>query len=316
MARIVVTGGAGFIGSHLAAALAKEGHDVTIFDNLDAYYPLPLKMLNLEDAKRAGCSFVKGDILDERLLSDALEGADVVFHQAAQPGVRASVEDPLRSHGVNATGTLAVLEAARKADVDRVINASSSSVYGEAQLPLREEHAVAPISPYGASKLIAEHYARIYHVLHGMKTVSLRYFTVYGPRMRPDLAIPLFLGKIRAGTRPRVFGDGNQSRDFTHISDVVRLNVALVDRPGPWGEALNVGAGARTTVNELLQILGKQLGKRVEAEYVSPQKGDVRDTLASTEKAARLLGYSPKVPIREGVRDYVTWYLAHEKEYA
>jgi UDP-glucose 4-epimerase len=310
MSKVVITGGAGFIGSHIAAEVAKE-YEVVIIDNLDNYYSPDLKRRNLETLlANPNVRFVEGDITDTDLLRRVIDSdVEFVFHEAAQAGVRISVEDPFKPNNVNVLGTLNVLKASLDAGVKRVINASSSSVYGKVQyLPFDEAHPTMPVSPYGVSKLAAEHYCRVFYEVYGLPTVSLRYFTVYGPRMRPDLAISIFTGKMLANEPITVYGDGEQTRDFTYIDDIVRVNRRLLETSAADGYAMNVGGGHRITVNDLIGHLREITGSASEVVYSDKQKGDAEHTLADTSLAGELVGYRPEVSIREGLGRFVEWY--------
>lgn len=309
MSKIVITGGAGFIGSHIAEALVQD-HEVVIVDNLDDYYSPALKQRNLDCVIAKGdVDFVKGDVTDLDLVRMVIDDTvDFVFHEAAQAGVRISVEDPFKPNNVNVLGTLNVLKASLDADVRRVINASSSSVYGKVQyLPFDEAHPTMPVSPYGVSKLAAEHYCRVFYEVYGLPTVSLRYFTVYGPRMRPDLAISIFTRKMLANELITVFGDGEQTRDFTYINDIVRVNLQLLETDAADGYAMNVGGGQRITVNDLIAYLRKITGNMSEVVYSDKQKGDAEHTLADVGRARELVGYRPEVSIEEGLAKFVKW---------
>jgi len=310
MSKIVITGGAGFIGSHIAEALV-EDHEVVIVDNLDDYYSPTLKQRNLDCIMEKGdLDFVQGDITDLDLLRNVIDDTvDYVFHEAAQAGVRISVEDPFKPNNVNVLGTLNVLKASLDAGVRRVINASSSSVYGKVQyLPFDEAHPTMPVSPYGVSKLAAEHYCRVFYEVYGLPTVSLRYFTVYGPRMRPDLAISIFTRKMHASEPITVFGDGEQTRDFTYIDDIVRANLKLLGTDVADGYAMNVGGGQKITVNDLIAHLRKITGSTSEVMYSNKQKGDAEHTLADVGRAKELVEYSPEVSIGEGLDRFVEWH--------
>jgi len=310
MSKIVITGGAGFIGSHIAEALV-EDHEVVIVDNLDDYYSPTLKQRNLDCVMVKGdVDFVQGDITDLDLLRNVIDDTvDYVFHEAAQAGVRISVEDPFKPNNVNVLGTLNVLKASLDAGVRRVINASSSSVYGKVQyLPFDEAHPTMPVSPYGVSKLAAEHYCRVFYEVYGLPTVSLRYFTVYGPRMRPDLAISIFTRKMHASEPITVFGDGEQTRDFTYIDDIVRANLKLLGTDVADGYAMNVGGGQKITVNDLIAHLRKITGSTSEVMYSNKQKGDAEHTLADVGRAKELVEYSPEVSIGEGLDRFVEWH--------
>jgi len=313
MSKIVITGGAGFIGSHIAEALVQD-HEVIIVDNLDDYYSPALKQRNLDCVMAKGdAKFVRGDITDLDLVRKVIdETVDYVFHEAAQAGVRISVEDPFKPNSVNVLGTLNVLKASLDAGVRRVINASSSSVYGKVQyLPFDEAHPTLPVSPYGVSKLAAEHYCRVFYEVYGLPTVSLRYFTVYGPRMRPDLAISIFTQKMLANEPITVFGDGEQTRDFTYIDDIVRVNRKLLETDAADGYAMNVGDGHRIAVNDLISHLREITGSASEVMYSDKQKGDAEHTMADVGLARELVSYRPEVSIDEGLDRFSRWYVRH-----
>lgn len=309
MSKVVITGGAGFIGSHIAEEIAKE-YEVVVIDNLDDYYSPEIKKQNLDLLlKNKNVSFVNGDIRDSTLLKQVID-ADVefVFHEAAQAGVRISVENPFKPNDVNVVGTLNVLQASLDAGVKRVINASSSSVYGKVKyLPFDESHPTQPVSPYGVSKLAAEHYCRVFYEVYGLPTVSLRYFTVYGPRMRPDLAISIFTRKMLANEPITVFGDGEQTRDFTYIDDIVRANCELLRTSAADGHAMNIGGGHRITMNELIADLRGIIGSVSEVMYTGKQKGDAEHTLADTSLAKKSVGFEPKFSLVEGLDKFVDW---------
>jgi UDP-glucose 4-epimerase len=324
MSHAVLTGGAGFIGSHLAARLLEEGLSVVIVDNLDPYYDVRLKRKNLQAVEAAAreegagdYAYVDADVTDleacQRLVAE--HGPEVVFHEAAQAGVRASVEDPFKPNRVNVEGTMNMLVAARDSEVGRFVNASSSSVYGQvAYLPFDEHHPTRPVSPYGVSKLAAEHYCRVFTEVYGLPTVSLRYFTVYGPRMRPDLAVPRFSKRLLAGERPVVFGDGEQTRDMTFVDDVVEANLRLI-RPGVRleGQSVNVGSGRRLSVNQLLDVLRDLTGSDLEAVYEDTAVGDARDTWAAIDGARELIGYAPSTKLEEGIERFLDWFRGDEE---
>lgn len=313
MSKVVITGGAGFIGSHIAEEVAKE-YEVVIIDNFDDYYSPDLKRRNLKILlANPNVRFVEGDITDLGLLRRVIDSdVEFVFHEAAQAGVRISVEDPFKPNNINVLGTLNVLKASLDAGVRRVINASSSSVYGKVQyLPFDEAHPTMPVSPYGVSKLAAEHYCRVFYEVYGLPTVSLRYFTVYGPRMRPDLAISIFTKKMLANEPVTVFGDGEQTRDFTYIDDIVRVNRKLLETDAADGCAMNVGGGHRITVNDLIAHLREITGSASEVVYSDRQKGDAEHTLADTSLAEKLVGYRPEISILEGLGRFVMWYRQH-----
>jgi UDP-glucose 4-epimerase len=297
---ILVTGGAGFIGSHLAAHLAVLGHDVKILDNLASGRRSNVLAVG-EDAE-----LVEGDIQSYERVHNAVAGCDVVFHQAALPSVPRSVQDPLTSNATNVTGTLNVLLASRDAGVRRVVFASSSSIYGaEPELPAREDAAPLPISPYATAKLACEGYCRSFNEVYGLETVALRYFNVFGPRQDPRseyaAVIPRFINGLLAGDSPTIFGDGEQSRDFTFVDDVVEANLLAMDAPGVAGQVFNVARGERTTVNGLLQELSTVIGVGVDPQYAPARPGEVRHSLADVSRARSVLGWESHVDLREGL---------------
>jgi UDP-glucose 4-epimerase len=304
--KIVVTGGAGFIGSHLIEKLLEKGNEVICIDNFDDYYSPLLKRKNIEPfLENDNFLFIKDDITDKKNLQTILEGADYVFHQAAQAGVRISVENPSKPHEVNATGTLNILEAAINADVKKVINASSSSVYGKVEyLPFDEKHPTQPVSPYGVSKLLAEHYCRVFEELYGLKSVSLRYFTVYGQRMRPDLAINIFTKAALKNEPITIFGNGNKTRDFTYVDDIVAANILCIDRGSG---VYNIGGGHSISINELASKIIEINKSKSEIIHIDKVKGDVEHTLANSQKAENEIGWKPETTIETGLRRYAEW---------
>jgi UDP-glucose 4-epimerase len=311
MSKIVVTGGAGFIGSHIAENLAKDGHEIVIVDNLDPYYSVALKMRNLNIILNSdNATFINADVTDLSMMKEILDGTvDYFYHEAAQAGVRISVEDPFKPNDVNVLGTLNVLKASLDSGVKKVINASSSSVYGKVKyLPFDEQHPTEPVSPYGVSKLAAEHYCRVFYEVYGLPTTSLRYFTVYGPRMRPDLAISIFTRKMLANEPITVFGDGKQTRDFTYIDDVVEANKRLINNKLTDGKVLNIGGGNRISVNDLIENLRSITGSTSEVIYAGKQKGDTEDTLANIDLGNKLIGYKPLFDITKGLNKFVDWF--------
>ena len=289
--------------------LLDEGHEVVAVDNFDDYYSGKMRFLQPHMGKE-GFRLDEVNILDLDSLRRSVEGADVVFHLAAQAGVRISVKDPMKAHMANTTGTLNVLLAAKSAGVRRVVSSSSSSVYGNAHsLPVKETDPTIPISPYAASKLAAEEYCRLFYDLYGLQSVSLRYFTVYGPRQRPDMAIRIFTERALNGQRPQIFGDGNQTRDFTFVSDVVDAIRRCADCPDPKGQPLNVCSGRTITVNQVVRRLLEAAGRPdLEPEYLPPQQGDVDHTWGDNTRAKHLLDWEPKVQIENGLVEFVDWY--------
>lgn len=301
----LVTGGAGFIGSHLVDALLERGAAVRVFDNFSTGSRSHLAHV----ADRI--EVVEADLRDEQAVRRAMEGVTHVLHQAALRSVERSVDDPLASDEVNVHGTLHVLVAARDAGtVRRVVYASSSSVYGDNEtLPKREDLTPSPVSPYAVSKLAAEHYCRVFTKLYGLETVSLRYFNVFGPRQNPAsryaAVVPLFMRAALRGEPLEVHGDGEQSRDFTFIEDVVQANLRALEAEGAAGEVFNIACGARHSLLEMIAVIERLAGRALERRHVAPRRGDVRHTLADIDKARRLLGYEPRVSFEEGLRR--TW---------
>ena len=315
--KILITGGAGFIGSHLAEKLAYK-HEVIILDNMDPYYDVRIKKENIKIVESKGAKFILGDVTNYDFIEKIIKenAIEIIFHEAARPGVRYSIKDPFLPNKVNVIGTLNILKASLDSDVKKVINASSSSVYGKVEyLPFDENQPTLPISPYAVSKLAAEHYCRVFHEVYGLKTISLRYFTVYGPRMRPDLAIPIFTKSILNNELPIIFGNGEQTRDFTYIDDIVDANLKLLKTNRADGEVLNIGSGRRVTINYMIDTLKNLLNSDIKSEYVDPVKGDARDTLANIDKAEKLIGYEPKTSLEEGLRKFITWYKKNPSFY-
>jgi UDP-N-acetylglucosamine/UDP-N-acetylgalactosamine 4-epimerase len=312
MARFLVTGGGGFIGSNLVEAILGRGDAARVLDNFATGRRENLARA-AEWAKAGGGSFelIEGDIRDNDTCRRAVAGADFVLHQAAIPSVQRSVQDPASSNEVNVTGTLNLLLAAREAKVKRFVMASSSSLYGESEvLPKVETMPSAPISPYGLQKLAGETYCGIFHRLYGLPTVALRYFNVFGPRQDPtseySAVIPKFIASIKAGATPTIFGDGEQTRDFSYIANVVQANLkACSAGPEALGGAYNIACGERISLNELVGILAGFAGRSVTPTYAPHRPGDIKHSLAGIDKAARLLGYRPDVTVREGLRR--TW---------
>jgi nucleoside-diphosphate-sugar epimerase len=306
---VLVTGGAGFIGSSLARAFQARGDSVRVIDNLSSG-----KRSNLEEI--AGkITVVEGDILDAEALASALAGVEVVFHQAAIPSVPRSVAAPLPSHDANATGTLRVLQAARAAGVRRVVYAGSSSAYGDTPvLPKVETMTPLPLSPYAVSKLAGEYYCQMYARTMGLETVVLRYFNVFGPRQDPTsqyaAVIPRFVTAALEGRAPVVFGDGTQSRDFCFIDNVVQANLraAEAERERVSGGVFNVACGEATDLNAVLRLVSELTGRPLTARYEPSRAGDVKHSLADIEAARTRLGYEPQVLFAEGLKRTVEWF--------
>lgn len=292
-----------------------ENHEVIVVDNFDGYYEE--KMRNLEPyLQNPQFTLVNGNILDIKLLKKLMEDVDVVFHKAAQSGVRKSVLNPMKTHQTNTTGTLNVLIAARDSDVKKVIYASSSSIYGSIdKLPQTECQQTVPISPYGVSKLAAERYCTSFYKIYGLKTVSLRYFTVYGPRQRPDMAIRIFVDQIFKRHQPIIFGDGTQTRDFTYVLDVVETNMLAMKKNNDNGGIFNIGSGRNISVNDLMQMILTLMSSTIKPIYDSAQLGDVKHTLADITQAKEILDWEPKVPLEKGLRELIDWYVLNNSRF-
>lgn len=296
----LVTGGAGFIGSHIAAALLDRNENVRVFDNM-----LTGREINLA-ALQGRAEFIQGDLRDRDALAAAMEGAEVVFHQGAIASVPRSIADPVGSLEINVNGTQNVLLAAREMGVRRVVYASSSAVYGDAPvLPKHEDLPPNTLSPYAAQKLAGELLCDVFTRIYGLETVALRYFNVFGPRQDPAseyaAVIPRFLTMLLEGKKPVVFGDGEQTRDFVYIENVVQANLLAATSPTASGRAMNIGYGEQVSLNEVLHLAGNLLGTTVEAEYREARPGDVRDSVADIRLAEDLLGYRPEVSFQEGL---------------
>jgi UDP-glucuronate 4-epimerase len=312
----LVTGGAGFIGSHLVDRLLADGWRVTVVDNFDPFYPRAVKESNMAGHfAHAGHRFIEGDILDNAVLDAAFaEPPSVVVHLAAKAGVRPSIEQPLAYHRVNVTGTLMLLERARMAGVPHFVLASSSSVYGvDPGVPWREDVATPqPISPYAASKLAAEQFAQVHSHLYGMKVTALRFFTVHGPRQRPDLAIHKFFKAILEGKPITRFGDGGTQRDYTFVDDIVQGVVGALHRErGAAFEIYNLGGSDTIALNGLIEGIERVTGRRSIIDQRPEQPGDVPRTYADITKSHRDLGYAPATPLLRGLEAFHAWYIAH-----
>jgi nucleoside-diphosphate-sugar epimerase len=315
----VVTGGAGFIGSHLVEALLARGERVRVVDNLSSGRRGNVDAA-VEAAARAGRpfarpEFVVGDLGDPDFAVRALEGAGLVFHQAAIPSVPRSVKEPVETNRANLDGTLNVLVAAREAGARRVVFAGSSAVFGDMPLlPKREDMPTRPLSPYALQKLAGEEYLKLFAALYGLETVTVRYFNVFGPRQDPSSpysgVISLFIKALLAGTAPTIHGDGGQTRDFTYVSNVVDGVLKAADTPEAAGEVIHVATGHRTSLSELLGLLQQIIGTALAPAFGPAREGDVRDSQADIGKAGRLLGYAPAVSLEDGLRRTVEWYRA------
>jgi UDP-N-acetylglucosamine/UDP-N-acetylgalactosamine 4-epimerase len=307
--RYLITGGAGFIGSHLVEHLLDRGEDVVVLDDFSTG-----RRDNLAPFQ-GRFDLVEGSITDYAVCRRAVAGADRVLHQAALGSVPRSIDNPQHTHDVNATGTLNVLRAAVDAGVKRVVFAASSSAYGDTEeLPKHEGMPTRPRSPYAVTKVTGEHYCRAFNASYGLETVALRYFNVFGPRQDPAsqyaAVVPLFVSAAIAGRQPTIFGDGEQSRDFTYIANVVESNLLACDAgPAALGEVFNVGAGDRTTINQLWETIRSLVGADVEPVHAPPRPGDVRDSLAAMGRAGEALGYAPRIDVAEGLRRTVEWYV-------
>jgi UDP-glucuronate 4-epimerase len=312
--RLLVTGAAGFIGSHLIQALLSQGDEVVGVDNFDAFYPRAMKERNLaEVGRRPGLSFWEHDILDVAALRERLTPETVIVHLAAKAGVRPSLADPVGYARANVTGTAAVLEAARQAGGTRIVFGSSSSVYGDTTpAPFREDAvAMTPVSPYAATKRAAELLLSSVAPIYGFRAASLRFFTVYGPRQRPDLAIHAFTRKMIEGNTLTLFGDGTQARDYTYCDDVIAGVLAAIRWTGtaPVGvETFNLGGNRSISTGDMVAEIARGLGVQPKVEWAPMQPGDVQRTAADLTKSSAVLGYMPKIPFPEGIRRFVHWF--------
>ncbi len=307
MAHYLVTGGAGFIGSNVIRKLLEQGHQVRVLDNF-----LTGKRENLTGVSN-DIDLIEGDLRDFDTVKMAVKTCDYVLHIGALPSVPRSVEDPLRSHDININGTVYVLEAARQEGVKRVVFSSSSSVYGDTPtLPKQEDMPLRPLSPYATNKATGEMYCGVYYRIFQLETVCLRYFNVFGPRQDPasqySAVIPKFIAAFQAGEQPTIHGDGEQSRDFTFVDNVVFANIAASTAPNAAGEVINIACGSRISVNELAQRIGALLGKEVNPQYSPARAGDVKHSLADITKAQNLLGYSNMIDIRDGLDKTIEWF--------
>ncbi len=305
--RYLVTGAAGFIGSNIVEELVRRGKQVRCIDNFATG-----RRENIEPLRK-DVEFIEGDIRHANILQDVMRGVDVVLHQAAIPSVPRSVSDPSTTNDVNVTGTLNILNAARSAGIRRVVNASSSSVYGDSpQLPKHEGMGPNPLSPYAVSKLAAERYCSVFSKIYGLETISLRYFNVFGPRQDPtsqySAVIPKFIRAIRNGEQPVIYGDGEQSRDFTYVANVVEANLLAAEAGCETGISVNCACHERTTLNELVAQINDLLGTSVTPVYENPRAGDIKHSYADISLAEQKLGFKPKIGFRKGLQLTVDWY--------
>lgn len=301
--KTLVTGGAGFIGSNIVAKLVEDGHEVTVLDNLMSGY-----RSNLDPFP--DIRFVEGDVRDAAAVAKAIEGAEVVFHLAASVGNKRSIDFPIIDAEINVIGTLQVLEAARKAGVRKIVTSSSAGIFGELKtLPIKEDHPVEPDSPYGATKLCKEKQCLAYAKLYDIEAVCLRYFNVYGPNQRFDAygnVIPIFAFQMLRGETLTIFGDGEQTRDFVNVKDVVQANIKAAQAHGVSG-AFNLGSGTRVTINELVELVGKAGGIEPKVRHGEPRAGDVRHSLADITAAHEAFGFEPGVGLEKGLAEYMRW---------
>jgi nucleoside-diphosphate-sugar epimerase len=305
---VLVTGGAGFIGSHLVDRLLRDGHAVRVLDSFAT--GRRENLVHLEDVE-----IVEGDIQSYERVHTAMRGCDCVLHQAALPSVPRSVQDPLMTNVVNVTGTLNVLLAARDSGVRRVVYASSSSVYGPGVvLPKREDAPPQPVSPYAVSKLAGESYCRAFAAVYGLESIALRYFNVFGPRQDPtsqySAVIPRFITAARSGRSVTVYGDGSQSRDFTFIDNVVDANLCALAAPRAEGQALNIACGERISLLEVIGVLGDLLQQGIEVDHAAPRAGEIPHSLADVSRAAAEIGYVPAIGFRDGLAQTIEWFAA------
>jgi UDP-glucose 4-epimerase len=309
--RFLVTGGAGFIGSHTVDELVRRSHEVVVLDDFSTG-----KAANLSPS-RSKITLIQASIVNLDAVREACRGADRVIHLAAQTSVPRSVKDPLETNLVNVTGTLNVLVAAREAKVKRVVFASSCAVYGQTSvLPISENAALAPVSPYGLSKQFGEAYGRVFQEMYGLEFVALRYFNVFGPRQDPGSpysgVLSIFCSCVLDGQQPTVYGDGEQSRDFVYVANVVEANLLAAEGEHGAGRAIHVGTGSRTTLNQTLALLAKITGRPANARYSPAREGDIRDSQADISLAKNLLGYHPRVGFEEGLRKTWDWFSSSQ----
>lgn len=304
MARVLVTGGAGFIGSHLVAALVERGDEVVVLDDLSTGFRRNLSGMNAE--------VIEGDIRDRGLVEEAVSGCELVFHHAAMISVPQSMNDPFRCYDINLIGSLNVLWAAHRVGVRRVVLASSSAVYGEVKGPVKENGAKQPQSPYACSKLAMEEAAQMFNQEYGLETVCLRYFNVYGPRQSPDspyaAAIPLFIQAMIDRQSPVIYGDGCQTRSFIYVEDVARANMLAAESPDIAGGIFNIAGSSSISINQLIETLANLIPDTPESVFDDPRPGDIRFSDADTHKAHQALGYRPEIVLEDGLKNTIEWY--------
>lgn len=314
MKKYLVTGGAGFIGSNIVKIILEQGDYVRVTDNFSTGRRENIK----EFLDNPNFELIEGDLTDIETAKKSVKGIDFILHEAAVPSVPRSIEDPIRSNNANITGTLNLLVAARDAGVKRFVYASSSSVYGDnPELPKREDFPIRPISPYALTKYAGERYCQLFWQIYKLPTICLRYFNVFGPKQDPlsqyAAVIPNFISAALKGKKPVIYGDGNQSRDFTFVDNVVRANLLAAKANNGFGEVFNIACNKETSLNQLLSMLGEIIGKETIAEHKEARIGDVPHSKADISKAERVLGYKPKVEFREGLIKTFDWYKNNEK---
>lgn len=312
MTKVLVTGGAGFIGSNLVDGLLREGYEVRVLDNFSTG-----RRENIEHFKK-DIELIEGDMRDQEITDQAVDGIDMILHEAALPSVPRSIKAPVTSNDVNVGGTLKLLSSAQKAGVQRMIMASSSSIYGNTvELPKHEGMTPKPMSPYAVTKLTGEHYLRVYHELYGMETLAIRYFNVFGPRQDPTSqysgVIAKFMTAAIEGTKYKINGDGTQARDFTFIDNVVKGNLLALKAPKLGGESVNVACGGKYSLLDLIEAVNKAAGVDLPIEYGPERAGDVKYSMAAIEKAKELLGYEPDIDFYEGIKRTFEWYENNSK---
>jgi nucleoside-diphosphate-sugar epimerase len=308
--RILVTGGAGFIGYHIVRRLLAKGKKLRVIDNLSTGLDDRIQPL------RGSIDFVRGDLADPVLANEAVQGMDYVIHQAAVPSVQRSIEDPVGTNRANVTATLNLLESCRNHKIRRFVYAASSSAYGETEvLPKREDMTPRPRSPYALQKLVGENYCKLYQSLFGLETVSLRYFNVFGPFQDPQseyaAVVPMFVTRLLAGQPLLVYGDGEQTRDFTYVENVVEANLLALEAKNAAGKVFNIGCGTHISLNQLIRSLEEILDTKAVVNYLAARPGDVRHSLADITCARKVLGYEPKTTVKEGLKRTVDWFRHH-----